>query len=131
VVDVPRPGKCWSRLVPEGIGRVGPPGEQEPQDVTEEVVGDSFLIGVPLDRQAVGQGQDNRGELLGRQRESQSQGLGLALDGGGDRGAHLAPAGFFLILASWPLSLAGTVRRHARHVMMVMTKMVGADLHTY
>jgi len=45
--------------------------------------------------------------------------------------AHLAPAGFFLILASWPLSLAGTVRRHARHVMMVMTMMVGADLHIY
>jgi hypothetical protein len=45
--------------------------------------------------------------------------------------AHLAPAGSFLILASWPLSLAGTVRRHARHVMMVMTMMVGADLHIY
>jgi hypothetical protein len=29
------------------------------------------------------------------------------------------------------LSLAGTVRRHARHVMMVMTMMVGADLHIY
>jgi hypothetical protein len=27
------------------------------------------------------------------------------------------------------LSLAGTIRRHARHVMMVMTKMVDADLH--
>jgi len=39
--------------------------------------------------------------------------------------------GLFLILVSWLLSLAGTVRRHARHVMMVMTMMVGADLHTY
>jgi hypothetical protein len=34
-----------------------------------------------------------------------------------------------LNLASWPLSLAGTVRRHARHVMMVMTMVMGADLH--
>jgi hypothetical protein len=34
----------------------------------------------------------------------------------------------FLNLVSWPL-LAGIVRRHARHVMMGMTMMVGADLH--
>jgi len=39
--------------------------------------------------------------------------------------------GLFLILVSCLLSLAGTVRRHARHVMMVMTMMVGADLHIY
>jgi len=39
--------------------------------------------------------------------------------------------GLFLILISWPLSLTGTVRRHARHVMMVLTMMIGADLHIY
>jgi hypothetical protein len=37
----------------------------------------------------------------------------------------------FLILVSWPLLLPGTVRRHARHMVMVMTMMVGADLHIY
>jgi len=36
----------------------------------------------------------------------------------------------FLNLVSWPL-LAGIVRRHARHEMMVMTMMVGTDLHIY
>jgi hypothetical protein len=35
--------------------------------------------------------------------------------------------GLFLILVSWPLLLAGIVRRHARHVVMVMTMMVHAD----
>jgi hypothetical protein len=38
---------------------------------------------------------------------------------------RIRAGGLFLILV-WPLSLAGTVRRHARHVMMVMTMMVGA-----
>jgi hypothetical protein len=35
------------------------------------------------------------------------------------------------ILVSWPLPLAGIVRRHARHVMMVVTMMMAADFHIY
>jgi hypothetical protein len=42
-----------------------------------------------------------------------------------------ASPGLLLILGFRALSLAGTVRRHARHVMMVMTMMVAADLHIY
>jgi hypothetical protein len=37
--------------------------------------------------------------------------------------------GLFSILTFWPLLLAGTVRRHVRHEIMVVTMMVGADLH--
>jgi hypothetical protein len=37
--------------------------------------------------------------------------------------------GLFLILIFWPLLLTGTVRRHVRHEIMVVTMMVGADLH--
>jgi hypothetical protein len=35
----------------------------------------------------------------------------------------------FLILTFRPLLLTGTVRRHVRHEIMVVTMMVSADLH--